>query len=180
VVKKLVNFQFGRWHDESSPILSRQPPAFDSMTKVAKIYGTVKKSLNFVEKSSLSSNKKPMPIANIPIIAAVEGAGVTDPPQTMETAMAIRLHAENMKGHIYGKIPLKTGETKIAAMTMLESPTKPPIQILKDLTQGKELEEKSRVQKISNPLMDPQWSISTATAKPTTNLHAAAMPHAAN
>ena len=65
-------------------------------------------------------------------------------------------------------------------MTMLESPTKPPIQILKDLPQEKELEEKSRAQKISDPLMDPQWSVSTATAKPMTNLHAAATPHAAN
>jgi len=81
--------------------------------------------------------------------------------------------------HLWKDCP-ENWRNKIAAMTMLESPTKPPIQILKDLTQGKELEEKSRVQKISNPLMDPQWSISTATAKPTTNLHAAAMPHAAN
>ena len=107
------------------------------MTKVAKINMIAKKSSSFVEKPLPSSNEKPMPITTTTIIVAAKGTGMTElvPTMVAATATATRLRVGNTKGHIYGKTVLKTGGTKTAAMTILESPTKPQIKFLKVLTQ---------------------------------------------
>jgi hypothetical protein len=81
--------------------------------------------------------------------------------------------------HLWKDCPT-TGATQTAAMPIQEMQAKPPTPILKVPAQGRELEGKSRVQRISDPPVDLQWSASTMTAKPTTNLHAAATPHVVN
>jgi hypothetical protein len=137
------------------------------------------KSLSFVAKSLLSSSENTM----APTIEATMEAEMTEPTPATETATAtIQLDAGNMMEHIYGKTALTIGAIKIAAMPMQEIRIKPPTLLLihKVPTQGRELEEKSRVQKTSELPTILQWSALTMTVKPMTSLHAVAMHHVEN
>jgi hypothetical protein len=102
------------------------------------------------------------------------------------TPTAVQPHARNTMGRIYGKIAPTTGAIQTAIMPMQELPVKPPTPtptltlLLKTPAQGRDLEEKSRAQKTNEPPTVLQWSVSMMTAKPTTNLHAAVMPHGEN
>lgn len=140
------------------------------------------KSSNFAIRSPVFSREKSMPTVITTTTVTATGQEMTEPilmPTTTEKA-EMQLHAGSTMERIKGKIVPTTGETRTVAMTIPEVTLKLPILLSKTPVQEGELKEKSKAQRINDPPTDPQQSVSTTIAKPTTNPRAAVMPHAAS
>ena len=140
------------------------------------------KSSNFAIRSPVFSREKSMPTVITTTTITATGQEMTEPiltPTTTEEA-EMQLHAGSTMERIKGKIVPTTGETRTVAMTIPEVTLKLPILLSKTPVQEGELKEKSKAQRINDPPTDPQRSVSTTIAKPTTNPRAAVMPHAAS
>ena len=137
-----------------------------------------------IAKSLPFSSKNPMPTVITMIVATVVDQEATEAilkPMAIATEKTeIRLFVGNTTEPTNRRIVLTTGKTRIATAVMLGTtlllPTLPPQTPIQERVH----EEKSKVQRVNDPPMEPQWFASTSTAKTMTNPHAAATLRAVN